>query len=164
MQYGLFLKGIGVNLENSINFWKSEFLKNPAIDSNAFDKKYLYNIKHHYGKAGRGTDYSGYGCAKIINSITNNRDDHGCPFRGSTLEQLTQDFSSAGIDKLGSNQIIQMLKGNHYQLACRKYFDLTHPNHNQQDLVVIHPNTYFFASADHYKEKAEEKNKEKEKK
>lgn len=38
MQYGLFLKGIGLSLENALLFWKSEFSKNVGPD--VFEKTY----------------------------------------------------------------------------------------------------------------------------
>lgn len=38
MQYGLFLKGIGLSLENALVFWRSEFTRNMAPE--VFDKAY----------------------------------------------------------------------------------------------------------------------------
>jgi hypothetical protein len=32
MQYGLFVKGIGLSLENSLKFWREEFSKNMDMD------------------------------------------------------------------------------------------------------------------------------------
>lgn len=32
IQYGLFIKGIGLSLENSLKFWREEFSKNMDID------------------------------------------------------------------------------------------------------------------------------------
>lgn len=59
MQYGLFLKNIGLGLEEALNFWRSEFTK--IMSSDKFDKGYAYNIRHNYGKVGRLLNYSAYG-------------------------------------------------------------------------------------------------------
>jgi Eukaryotic-type DNA primase, large subunit len=64
LQYGLFLKGIGLTLEDSIKFWRAEFTKKMTNDK--FEKGYLYNIRHSYGKEGKRADYTPWTCAKII--------------------------------------------------------------------------------------------------
>jgi DNA primase large subunit len=64
LQLGLFLKGIGLNLEDSISFWKTEFLKGMTLE--VFEKKYVYNIKHSYGQLGSKTDYSPKSCINLI--------------------------------------------------------------------------------------------------
>jgi DNA primase large subunit len=51
LQYGLFLKGCGLTLEDSLAFWKSEFTK--KVDFEKFERNYAYNIRHSYGKEGR---------------------------------------------------------------------------------------------------------------
>ncbi|XP_020894564.1 DNA primase large subunit isoform X2 [Exaiptasia diaphana] len=66
MQYGLFLKGIGITLEESLIFWRSEFGKIMELDK--FDKQYAYNIRHNYGKEGKRADYTPFSCMKIIMS------------------------------------------------------------------------------------------------
>jgi DNA primase large subunit len=45
MQYGLFLKGIGVTLDDSLSLWRSEFTKKPDIDEKIFNSRYAYNIR-----------------------------------------------------------------------------------------------------------------------
>lgn len=40
MQYGLFLKGIGLSVENALIFWKSEFSK--AMGPDVFEKTYPF--------------------------------------------------------------------------------------------------------------------------
>lgn len=77
MQYGLFLKGIGVSMDDSINFWRNEFLKKPDIDEKIFNSRYAYSIRHNYGKEGKRTDYTAYSCAKIINAIPGVNEYHG---------------------------------------------------------------------------------------
>ena len=38
LQYGLFLKGVGFSLDESLHLWKSEFVKSPDVTSDKFDK------------------------------------------------------------------------------------------------------------------------------
>ncbi|CAK7219937.1 DNA primase subunit pri2 [Sporothrix curviconia] len=46
LQYTLFLKGIGLNLEECLLFWRQSFNK---ITDDTFNKEYRYNIRHSYG-------------------------------------------------------------------------------------------------------------------
>ncbi|XP_074847205.1 DNA primase large subunit [Carettochelys insculpta] len=145
MQYGLFLKGIGLTLEQALQFWKSEFIKG-KVDADKFDKGYAYSIRHNYGKEGKRTDYTPYSCMKIILSNPPAQGDyHGCPFRHSDPELLKQKLQSYKIPPSGITEIMELVKGMHYQLACQKYFQLTH------DVADIgfslnHPNQYFVES------------------
>ncbi|XP_052469082.1 DNA primase large subunit isoform X2 [Carassius gibelio] len=75
MQYGLFLKGIGLTLEQALQFWRSEFVKG----------------------------------------------------------------------KVDADKILELVKGMHYQLACQKYFELTH-NVEDAGFSLNHPNQYFTES------------------
>lgn len=95
MQYGLFLKGIGVTIEDALRFWKDAFSK--KIDGVAFDKKYAYSIRHYYGKEGRQTNYTPYGCQKIIAGTVGSGEYHGCPFRHMDRDSLCQKLTSCGI-------------------------------------------------------------------
>jgi len=65
MQYGLFLKGIGLTMDESLEFWRSEFGQIMPVDK--FDKEHAYNIRHNYGHEGKHVSYSPYSCVKIIN-------------------------------------------------------------------------------------------------
>ncbi|XP_023480075.2 DNA primase large subunit isoform X2 [Equus przewalskii] len=133
MQYGLFLKGIGLTLEQALQFWKQEFIKG-KMDPDKFDKGYSYNIRHSFGKEGKRTDYTPFSCLKII--LTNppsQGDYHGCPFRHSDPELLKQKLQSYKITPGGISQILDLVKGTHYQVACQKYFEMTH-NSRDPDL------------------------------
>ncbi|XP_078397960.1 DNA primase large subunit isoform X4 [Cetorhinus maximus] len=145
MQYGLFLKGIGLTLEQALQFWKSEFIKG-KVDPDKFDKLYSYNIRHSFGKEGKRVDYTPFSCMKIIMSNPPSQGDyHGCPFRHSDPELLKQKLQSYKTPSAGISQILDLVKGMHYQLACQKYFELTH-NIDEVGFSLSHPNQYFIES------------------
>ncbi|XP_053142473.1 DNA primase large subunit isoform X1 [Hemicordylus capensis] len=145
MQYGLFLKGIGLTLEQALQFWKSEFIRG-KVDADKFDKGYAYSIRHSYGKEGKRTDYTPFSCMKIILSNPPGQGDyHGCPFRHSDPELLKQKLQSYKVSPTGISQILDLVKGMHYQLACQKYFALTH-DVDDTGFSLNHPNQYFAES------------------
>ncbi|XP_060943494.1 DNA primase large subunit [Limanda limanda] len=145
MQYGLFLKGIGLSLEQALQFWRSEFIRG-KVDADKFDKQYTYGIRHMYGKEGKRADYTPYSCMKVIlSNLPSQGDHHGCPFRHSDQELLKQKLQSYKVSPSGINQILELVKGMHYQLACQKYFELTH-NIEEANFSLNHPNQYFIES------------------
>ncbi|XP_062981880.1 DNA primase large subunit [Elgaria multicarinata webbii] len=145
MQYGLFLKGIGLTLEQALQFWKSEFIRG-KVDADKFDKGYAYSIRHSYGKEGKRTDYTPFSCMKIILSNPPGQGDyHGCPFRHSDPDLLKQKLQSYKVPPTGISQILDLVKGMHYQLACQKYFELTH-DVDDIGFSLNHPNQYFAES------------------
>ncbi|XP_047668897.1 DNA primase large subunit isoform X2 [Tachysurus fulvidraco] len=145
MQYGLFLKGIGLTLDQALQFWRSEFVKG-KVDADKFDKAYAYSIRHMFGKEGKRTDYTPYSCMKVILSNPPSQGDyHGCPFRHSDPELLKQKLQSYKLSPGGIMQILDLVKGMHYQLACQKYFELTH-NIDDAGFSLNHPNQYFIES------------------
>jgi len=52
LQYGLFLKGIGLSMDDAIRFFRGEFTKS-HVDPDKFDKEYTYGIRYNYGKEGK---------------------------------------------------------------------------------------------------------------
>ncbi|XP_013394623.1 DNA primase large subunit [Lingula anatina] len=144
MQYGLFLKAIGLSLEEALKFWKDEFTKGP-IDPDKFDKQYAYNIRHNYGKEGKRADYTPYNCLKIITSnAPGPGDGHGCPFRHSDTDMLRQKLSNLKIGKENSEAVISKVKEGHYQIACKMVFNLTHGIQEEEaSFALQHPNQYF---------------------
>ncbi|XP_028279149.1 DNA primase large subunit [Parambassis ranga] len=145
MQYGLFLKGIGLSLEQALQFWRSEFIRG-KVDADKFDKAYAYSVRHMFGKEGKRTDYTPYSCMKVILSNPPSQGDHhGCPFRHSDPDLLKQKLQVYKVSPSGINQILELVKGMHYQLACQKYFELTH-NIEDPSFSLNHPNQYFIES------------------
>jgi len=150
LTYGLFLKGIGVTLEDAMRFWRAEFTKSMPADK--FDKQYAYGIRYNYGKEGKRTDYTPYSCVKIIQGAPATGDHHGCPFRHFDSEQLTASLRKHGISNSGIAEMQGLVKNHHYQVACKRYFAFTHDN-AEGERVGMHPNSYFSESMEYYKEK-----------
>ncbi|XP_076021141.1 DNA primase large subunit [Genypterus blacodes] len=145
MQYGLFLKGIGLSLDQALQFWRSEFIRG-KVDADKFDKAYAYGIRHMFGKEGKRADYTPFSCMKVILSNPPSQGDHhGCPFRHSDPELLKQKLQVYKVSPSGISQILELVKGMHYQLACQKYFELTH-NIEESGFSLNHPNQYFIES------------------
>ena len=81
-QYGLFLKGIGMSMESSLEFFRREFairMDSDKVRSKfsscivyiiqsvlQFFKEHGYNIRHMYGKEGKRVEGRPFSCPTII--------------------------------------------------------------------------------------------------
>ncbi|XP_030571403.1 DNA primase large subunit [Drosophila novamexicana] len=139
MQYGLFLKGIGVTLEDSLRFWREEFTKKMDVDK--FTRSYEYNIYHNYGKKGSMVNYTPYSCLKIIKEMAAPGDCHGCPYKSLDQTALKAKLSSYGLSPGAIDEVMFFVSRNHFQFACGKYFMLTH--NSTVEPTINHPNNYF---------------------
>lgn len=142
IQYGLFIKGIGVSLEDALRFWREAFSQ--KIDSDKFEKQYAYSIRHIYGKEGKQTNYTPLGCNKIISNIVGPGEYHGCPYRHMDQNMLRQKLSAYGIPDFDAKEVIELAKEGHYSLACTRYFQALHKQPPEQP--IFHPNGYFAES------------------
>lgn len=142
-QYGLFLKGIGLSVEESLKFWKKAFT---TMSAEAFDKEHRYNIRHHYGLVGGRRNYKPNGCADLQKSDHKGPDEtHGCPFKYLTPDKLAQSLrDNMKLSDDGVNEALQYTASRNYCLACTSVYKHTHPN-DKEDYAdgIRHPNLYF---------------------
>ncbi|XP_010511656.1 PREDICTED: probable DNA primase large subunit isoform X1 [Camelina sativa] len=139
MQLGLFLKGVGLKLDDALAFWREEFTK--KVGSERFDKEYAYAIRHNYGKEGKRTDYTPYACSKIITSAPGAGDHHGCPYRHFSEDNLKAALSRMGLSSRGMEDVMDKVRNRHYQLACTLTFEAVYGT--SCDTGINHPNQYF---------------------
>ncbi|XP_076622542.1 DNA primase large subunit isoform X2 [Colletes latitarsis] len=139
VQYCLFLKGIGLRLKNALRFWENEFTK--KITKNTFQRKYRYTIRHLYGQEGKRAKYEPFHCIKILNSTVGLRDNHGCPFKCMTLDELKDTLIKCGLVRSDVESVMQLSKNGFYLEACKEYYEITHNCITRN--TFDHPNVYF---------------------
>mmetsp|Transcript_35010 Transcript_35010/g.58869 ORF Transcript_35010/g.58869 Transcript_35010/m.58869 type:complete len:513 (+) Transcript_35010:83-1621(+) len=142
MQFGLFLKGIGLSLDDALTFWKTEFTK--KMPAERFEKQYAYSVRHNYGKEGKRQDYTPYSCMKIILSTPGAGDHHGCPYRHWTDDNLRATLRSLRLTPRAIDTVMEKKQAHHYQLACASTFEGSHGC--ACEIGINHPNQYFEAS------------------
>lgn len=124
LQYSLFLKGIGLNLEECLIFWRTSFSK---ITDDTFNKEYRYNVRHVYGDVGgdanrRGGGYSPFSCQKILTENPPGPGEaHGCPYRHFDMDNLTGLLQGMGVTDKGVLQGVKEDRdGKKYHMACNR--------------------------------------------
>ncbi len=146
LQLGVFLKGCGLTMEESLHFWRVEFGKG-AIDSSKFEKQYAYNIRHHYGKEGKRQNLKPFPCMKIINDRPGPGEYNGCPYREFQEAELASSIRRLGVDNETTKQITAKAKEGNFQGACGMCFRATQPispdDEEIKTFVTSHPNEYF---------------------
>ncbi|KAG7368078.1 DNA primase, large subunit [Nitzschia inconspicua] len=144
LQYGLFLKGAGLSLEDAMVYFERMFV------GKDFNKEYSYNFRHMYGKEGKRANYPPYNCAKIINGNGPNANEHhGCPYKHSTVQDVTAMLNKLGIAPSKQKGIIAQQQSHNYQLACVEHFKAMYPNPPTSVYANDfgnHPNAWFKSS------------------
>ncbi|KAF8308412.1 DNA primase, large subunit [Clavulina sp. PMI_390] len=145
LQYTLFLKVLGLPIDEAIGFWRQAY--GDSMTDDKFNKEYRYNIRHSYGLEGKRQNYSARSCNTIIRE---NRpgpgDAHGCPFRDAPADRLRSmltDYYGIGFRSNEMEEIIRAAESQHYHVACSRVFECTHNGEGMTDGdSVTHPNQY----------------------
>ncbi|PVG00189.1 DNA primase, large subunit [Serendipita vermifera] len=146
LQYGLFLKVLGLSIEEAIAFWRKAF--SGKVTDEKFTKEYLYNIKHNYGLVGKMANYPARSCQTILTAfIPGPTESHGCPYRHFSEDNLRIALQSTmGISSHDLQDIMNSVKSEHYHVACTRVYELTHGLKRGEGIgggeSVTHPNGY----------------------
>lgn len=91
--------------------------------------------------------FSFLSCIKIIQgNPPSTGDHHGCPFRHFSHENLATRLYRDKFSAAQVNEILDLVRNRHYQIACTKYYEFTHPQQTDKIDAIEHPNQYFEAS------------------
>eukprot|EP00933_Yihiella_yeosuensis_P005857 TRINITY_DN110456_c0_g1_i1.p1 TRINITY_DN110456_c0_g1~~TRINITY_DN110456_c0_g1_i1.p1 ORF type:complete len:513 (+),score=121.72 TRINITY_DN110456_c0_g1_i1:86-1624(+) len=150
LQLRPFLKECGFNIEDSFRWWKQELTKDPEIDAASFEKNYVYDVEHTYGKKGHLQGQNCFGCPKIVNMPGESSGQvHGCAFK-MDIPSLKQQLHRWKVSEVHMLEIEKLINhGKHYQLACMEFFKSQHPGH-EGDGVGNSPQDYFRESCRHH--------------
>lgn len=158
LQYGLFLKGLGLSLEDALLFWRRSFRN---MTDEKFNKEYRYNVRHSYGDVGgdanrRGKGYTPYSCQKLLTEpLPGPGQSHGCPYRTFNADNLISLLQATGVsDREVLKGVREDVGKQRFHIACNRVFDFAHKKEikkvkdegtwSASDLdTILHPNTYF---------------------
>lgn len=158
LQYTLFLKGIGLSLEECLVFWRKSF---KLMGDDKFNKEYRYNVRHAYGDVGgdanrRGRGYTPYSCQKLLTEpAPGPGQSHGCPYRTYEPDNLVSLLQRMGVaDRDVLRGVREDVGKKRFHIACNRVFEHAHAREIKKvkddgvwsaaDLdTILHPNTYF---------------------
>ena len=158
LQYTLFLKGLGLSLDECLAFWRRAF---KLVSDDTFNKEYRYNVRHAYGDVGgdanrRGRGYAPYSCQKILTEHPPGPgESHGCPYRHFSADNLAELLRSTSVtDREVLRGVKEDVGGKRFHIACNRVFDHVHRNEikrakeegtwtSNDSETIVHPNTYF---------------------
>lgn len=144
LQYGLFLKGIGLSVEEALVFWRQSFAN---VTDDKFSKEYRYNVRYNYGLEGSRKNYKPYSCQQILTGPPPGAGQcHGCPYKHFGKDALITSLSKLGVtDTKVIKEINDSIASKHFHVACTKVFEVTNPNVELKE-SISHPNMYFSKS------------------
>jgi DNA primase large subunit len=124
LQYTLFLKGIGLSLDECLVFWRTGFSRKTDDE---FNKEYRYNVRHAYGDVGgdgnrRGNGYAPYSCQRILTEHPPGPGEtHGCPYRHFSVDNLTALLQQVGVsDAAVLRGVREDKERQKFHLACNR--------------------------------------------
>lgn len=154
LQYTLFLKGIGLSVDESIAFWRTNFAN---ITDDKFNKEYRYNIRHAYGLEGNRRNYKPLACQQILTDRPPGPGDtHGCPYRHFSEDNLIAALVKSGLsDKEVLKGVREDVQSKRFHMACNRVFESVHARELKREKdegrtglleTIVHPNIYFTRS------------------
>uniref|UniRef100_A0A383W0Q7 DNA primase large subunit C-terminal domain-containing protein n=1 Tax=Tetradesmus obliquus TaxID=3088 RepID=A0A383W0Q7_TETOB len=147
-QFSLFLKSIGLPLEQALLFFRQQFA--PRTPGDKFNKEYAYNVRYNYGQEGKRQDWSEWSCVKIINQEVGGacagagECNGGCPYKTYSAEQLRAALSRLNCNDKVIREVVDKARGKHYQLACGLAFEGI--TGSPQETGINKPSEYYASS------------------
>ena len=114
LQLGLFLKNIGMSLDEQLEYWWSFSVDNVGMDRSTWDRMVKPRIKHMYGEIGSRTDYKAVKCENSS---------YFCPFMKLKQSDLTAFLAVFYMDIKDIEPIVKEANFRNNRRACKILFD-----------------------------------------
>ena len=143
LQFGLFLKGVGVNMEDALAFWRAEFAKGGQTGEE-FEKQYSYNFRHQYGQEGSRIKYKPLCCQQVLHASLDPSHTTGCPYKTYRPADLEDALCGMRLKRDVVKTVLEKADQGHYQVACTMVYEAREGKAFVEG-GVQHPNQYFEA-------------------
>jgi len=119
LQLGLFLKRLGMSLDEQLQFWYKFAVDNVGMSWEEFEKKGGYYIKHIYGVVGSKKDYEAPKCETIIAK-------YFCPFKALSSTQIKDIILSLhqNVNEKVLQKILEKTRLGEPTVACALYLSI----------------------------------------
>ncbi len=139
LQLGLFLKKLGMSLEQQTKFWYENSVDNIGLNFEEFKNRVGYLIRHMYGLEGSKTDYNCPKCSTIIRS-------YYCSFAKKSVAELEKivkkEIPQENVEKdfdVQFNALKESIVWKKPRQACKTFFNL---KYDVQIKAIHHPIAY----------------------
>lgn len=147
LYYSLFLKEIGMTLEDSIAFWRQEYSKPHTCTSvcshnwQSNEKKFIYSIRHMYGLEGLRKNYKTPDCNLICTGISGATYEGGCPFKDFDMSAL-RNLLRASLTEDEIEKFLRNVSIKDPEVLCTAFLKLVR-KHDVNDIVIKSPVQYY---------------------
>lgn len=128
IQLTLFLKDIGLPIDEALLFWEKEYSKpitGYSVCSHLWSKesrRYKYNIRHLYGQEGSNKTYLSHSCKTLQECLLKSNDEGGCPFAQHDISNINKFIQDNNIQEPYLNNILECSQQKRFEDACLQYF------------------------------------------
>ncbi|XP_072765317.1 uncharacterized protein [Anoplolepis gracilipes] len=152
LYYSLFLKEIGMKLEDSIIFWRQEYSKPHTCSSvclhnwQSNEKKFIYGIRHMYGLEGSRKNYKTPDCNLICAGISGTTYEGGCPFKDFNVDTL-KNLLHTSLTKDEADRLVSNISNKSPEMLCSTFLKLLCKN-NIDNVIIKSPVEYYHKMTD----------------
>ena len=122
-QLSLFLKDIGLSVEEQIVLWETLYSSQKTRGGNLWSdnrRKYIYGIRHMYGLEGKRVEYNSKTCRRVMEGGRGG--DLHCPLVGDVEDIYKYLKRSAKVTDKKAKEVVMMCKEGKVMKACRSLF------------------------------------------